>query len=159
MKVFPGIGIILVFLLVIVLVVIDQAFFGCVKFNEGEILIGDHKFKVAVADSEAEKVRGLIGCQKLPKNKGMLFTYNSLQNTIFWMRGMSIPVDIVWIANGIVVGVEKNVQPISEEISESTVVRYESPEPIDFVFEIKAGMAEQLDIVKGAAVIINLKDG
>jgi len=38
--------------------------------------IGGKKYKVEIAETERQKIRGLMGVKHLPKNEGMLFMYD-----------------------------------------------------------------------------------
>src|SRR3989344_3404700 len=53
-----------------------------------------------------EKTRGLSGRGGLGKNEGMLFLFDSLDRHAMWMKGMTFPIDILWIKNGKVADIE-----------------------------------------------------
>lgn len=61
------------------------------------IKIGGKDYKVRIAETEEDKIKGLQGIKKLPKNTGMLFIYDSPQTVGFWMKDTEIPLDIVFI--------------------------------------------------------------
>ncbi|MEX2054605.1 MAG: DUF192 domain-containing protein, partial [Candidatus Andersenbacteria bacterium] len=83
----------------------------CRDFKEATLQIDSSGLTVALADTDAEKIQGLIGCDAVPNNTGMYFTYEQPRAVQYWMRGMTIPIDIVWVAQGKVVGIEENVPP------------------------------------------------
>lgn len=67
-------------------------------------------FQVEVAESQAEKQRGLMGRDDLPYGGGMLFIYNAEVRPEFWMKNMRMPLDFIWIdGEGKVVDLEENV--------------------------------------------------
>lgn len=134
--------------------------FPCRDFSESSITINNHKISVALADTPAEQARGLSGCEGLPENSGMLFPYSRAQEATFWMKDMLIPIDIIWIRDGEVVGIEQNVQPPSPRqslsdggpIPDSQLPLYKSPGPITAVLELPAGKSSALDIKAGDRV-------
>lgn len=122
----------------------------CPEFHEGEITIGNTRLNVAIAATQEEKARGLSGCLELPVNSGMLFPFDSAKEVSHWMKNMVIPIDIVWIRNGSVVGIERNVPVPAPNTSPKDLPQYHSPGPVDSVLEIKAGGAEEYGITIGS---------
>lgn len=91
-----------------------------------------------------------MGRPSLDNDKGMLFIFPSEASPSFWMQGMLIPLDIVWIDGRLnVVGVAPNVPPHSGSGSPAT---YHPPQPVLYVLEVSAGVADQLGIVPGSLV-------
>jgi hypothetical protein len=61
------------------------------------IRVGGIEIQVEIADSEAERSRGLMFRESLPENQGMLFVYDTQRETLgFWMRNTLIPLDIAY---------------------------------------------------------------
>ncbi|UPM42061.1 DUF192 domain-containing protein [Halocatena salina] len=50
-----------------------------------------------VADTTHKRYIGLSDTEHLPRDEGMLFTYDAAQNHTYVMREMSFPIDIVYI--------------------------------------------------------------
>ena len=67
------------------------------------------------------------------------------------MKDMLIPIDIIWIADGAVVGIERNVPPPVDS-NQSDLPLYAPPQPIDAVLELPAGAAKQFNISIGSRV-------
>ncbi len=61
------------------------------------IKIGDKEFKVKEAKTEKEKIQGLQGVEKLPKDEGMLFYFDPDEEVSMWMKDTKIPLDIIFI--------------------------------------------------------------
>lgn len=61
------------------------------------IKIGDKEYNVVQAKTESEKIKGLQGIKELPENEGMLFYFNPEEESSMWMKGVNIPLDIVFI--------------------------------------------------------------
>ncbi len=54
------------------------------------------RFKVEVVDDAAERARGLMYRETLPKFSGMLFVYEKPQPVAFWMKNTLIPLDMLF---------------------------------------------------------------
>ena len=93
--------------------------------------------------SPAERQRGLMYRPWLLENWGMLFVFPDEQPRSFWMRNTYIPLDMVFVsADGIVVGVVENAEPLTEV---SRAVEGSSR----FVIELNAGEAQRRGIRAG----------
>ena len=58
---------------------------------------GVHVFSVEIADTEAEREKGLMFRKKLPEGQGMLFDFHREQDVSFWMQNTYIPLDMIFI--------------------------------------------------------------
>jgi uncharacterized membrane protein (UPF0127 family) len=106
------------------------------------IVIGRATFTVEVAETREAQATGLSGRTGLGKDSGMLFPFSPPQNVSFWMKDMQFPLDLVWIANGKVVGVTKNVPAPEPGTQISDLPNYTPPEPVDYVLELNAHSSE-----------------
>ncbi|MCZ7625774.1 MAG: DUF192 domain-containing protein [Candidatus Methylomirabilis sp.] len=69
--------------------------------QRGSVVIDDRvTITVEVARTRREQAKGLAGRSSLPKGEGMLFPFDAAEHRTFWMKGMLIPLDIVWIREG-----------------------------------------------------------
>lgn len=75
---------------------------------------------------------GLGGRRHLAPGNGMLFVMPVLAVQEFCMRGMLIPIDIIWIAQDRIIGFHQNLSPQDPGI-------FTSPAPADLVLEMPAG--------------------
>lgn len=88
------------------------------------IEIHNKKYQVKIAESEADKIKGLQGVKQLPENEGMLFVYDEPQTVGFWMKDTKIPLDIIFINDDCeVISIYKG-QPYNENIAEEDNVKY-----------------------------------
>ena len=123
------------------------------QYNKAVVSIGGEDFRVDVVDTPLKKAKGLGGREKLAPDEGMLFVFSPPSARTFWMKDMLIPIDIVWIKDGKVVGIEHNIDPeIDKPIYQKT--RYPSPGKVDYVLEITGSTAEALEIEEGVDVNI-----
>ena len=107
-------------------------------------------FNVELAVTPEQIARGLMGRQHLDDREGMLFIFKAEGLHSFWMKGMVISLDIVWIdADSTVTGVTANVPPATESTVPSS---YSPPQPILYVLEINGGRAEEAGIRAGSVV-------
>lgn len=104
---------------------------------------GQARFMVELADTPAERSRGLMHRGSLPRGAGMLFVYDRPQSVSFWMRNTLIPLDIIFLdATGTVARVHENAVPLDE-------TSIPGGGGIQFVLEINGGLAAQFGIGPG----------
>ncbi len=107
-----------------------------------ETKTGEQSYTIEIADSEAERERGLMFRETMDDGHGMLFVIEATQQVAFWMRSTPLPLDMVFIGqDGIVADIGRG-KPMSETIVEASV-------PVRFVLELKAGIAEKAGIKRG----------
>ena len=112
------------------------------------ITVGSVQIEVELAQTEEQKQHGLSNRESLPKGQGMLFVYQNPKVPSFWMKDMNFPLDFVWIREGKVVDLHKNIQP--EDYQPPRTI---SPEvPVTGVLEINAGQVDELGIQIGDQV-------
>lgn len=85
---------------------------------------------------------GLGGRQQLAPGTGMLFILPRLEVQHFCMRGMLIPIDIIWLAQGRVTGFDQNISP-------DDASTFSSPGPADMVLEVPAGFVASAGLQVG----------
>ena len=104
---------------------------------------GDFAFSLEIADTEAQREKGLMFRTSLAPDAGMLFDYHKEQQASFWMQNTLIPLDMVFIgADGIVKTIHVNARPMDTTPIPSEV-------PIRFVLEIAGGRAEEIGLKVG----------
>src|SRR3989304_3569969 len=74
------------------------------------IKIAEINIPVEIADTDEKRTKGLSGKSSLDEKSGMLFVFEKKGIIpIFWMKDMLIPIDMIWIREGKVVKIDKNV--------------------------------------------------
>ena len=93
-----------------------------------------------MARTGAEQARGLSGRPELAPQSGMIFPQSRDVIASFWMRGMLIPLDFVWIgADCRVADLTENVPPPADPEQRTGLPIYSPSEPVRYIFEINAG--------------------
>jgi len=78
---------------------------------------GTHLASVAVriADTDEKRRIGLSETETLPAGEGMLFVHESAGEHAYWMKGMAVPLDIVFVAaNGTITTIHH--APVPEQL-------------------------------------------
>lgn len=118
----------------------------------GQVVIGQHTFKVEFAETLASQEQGLSDRNAMAQDEGMLFIFSAPKISTFWMKGMQFPLDVLWIEDGVIVDISRNIPPPSQT---GGVPRTMSPTtPADMVLEINAGFVDQLHINTGDTIHI-----
>lgn len=114
-----------------------------------QIAIGNAKARVEIAQSLAEKYRGLSGRESMCAECGMLFVFEKPEIQNFSMRGMQFALDFVFIRGGRVTKIYEDIRPSREGESPAQV---SSSAPADAVLELNAGFVRTRGIQNGDTV-------
>lgn len=125
--------------------------------TQGQILpitataqIATETIKLEVAQTPQEQAIGLMFRESLPGDRGMFFPFASERVARFWMKNVSIPLDMVFLNGDRVVEVAVNVPPCQTE----TCPVYGPQEAVDGVLELRGGKAAELGIASGDKIEI-----
>jgi len=107
---------------------------------------GVHVFAVEIADTEAQRAKGLMFRKELPDGQGMLFDFQREQEVSFWMKNTYIPLDMIFIRrDGRILRIAENTEPLSTRI-------IPSGGPVRAVLELIGGTARKFGIAPGDQV-------
>ncbi|MBW7944710.1 prolipoprotein diacylglyceryl transferase [Patescibacteria group bacterium] len=156
--------------LMAVMLVVAGGLSGCTPQSKGEEVsqIIDHSTRqvrlsrqatstplqvtVEVVTTPESIQRGLSGRTEIGSD-GMLFIFPQISQQVFWMKEMNFDLDMIWIADGKVVGITPNVpKPASPDLGPSQLQRYASPTGVNMVLEVPAGTAKQWQLQVGDAL-------
>ncbi len=119
-------------------------------------MIGRVTFTVELAISIEEKIQGLSGRDSLAEGTGMAFLYERDGLLSFWMRGMKIPLDFIWIGGDCTVAeILRDVPPPKPGTPENQLPLYIPSRPVRHVLEINGGAAQRLGVVNGDRVVFS----
>jgi len=138
-----------IFLFIIFLRVIEPS---SSKF-QSSVIINNTIITIEIADTTDKQWQGLSDRVFLEKKSGMLFIFPNLQTRTFVMRRMNFPLDIIWIKDGVILKIDKNLLPEGENYSK----RYNSIYPVNYVLEVNGGFTDKNNIEAGDIVKFNFK--
>jgi hypothetical protein len=114
------------------------------------------EISVRLARTQPEREKGLSGISSLEAKSGMLFIFENKEiSPVFWMKDTLIPLDIIWIADGKIVRIDKNVPVPSADTPTNKIPTYTAGRPVDYVLEVNAGFSESNSIKTGDSVSIS----
>ena len=127
-----------------------------VKFPRGTIKIDNKILDVQIAETDAQKTRGLMFQNELPDDQGMIFVFSQEQVVPIWMLNMQFPLDIIWFdTNGNVIHVEKNVPPCKSALETATcTVQNADGKKAKYVLEVTAGFTDKFQITENSKMQI-----
>lgn len=114
------------------------------------IKVGETPLSVEAVTSIESITKGL-GERDQIGSDGMLFFMPERREANFWMHGMRFPLDMIWIDENKIVGIEKNV-PAPEDPSSFSLPSYSSKVPVTHVLELPAGKSDELKLVSGMEI-------
>jgi uncharacterized membrane protein (UPF0127 family) len=109
------------------------------------VRVGRVQVQAEVVKTPEKLSLGLGRRRELPHGRGMLFFMPRVEVQHFCMRGMQFPLDFIWIVQGQVAGLEKNVSPAFPGT-------LSSPRPVNYVLEVPAGFADTYGVKVGDEV-------
>ena len=122
--------------------------------STAEITVGETPVIVDLALASSEQQLGLGYRNVLEPGTGMLFVFNEPSQRTFWMKGMRFCLDIIWIANGEIVGAAEGVCPDPVGTVDADRARFDSGEPVTHVLEVPAGWLAEIGYGAGTPVVI-----
>lgn len=111
--------------------------------------IGTTTIVAEIADSDAERAKGLGGRTSLEEGTGMWFVFEEDGLYPFWMKDTLIPLDIIWVAaDGTIVTIVHGVKP------DSYPQTFGPTAPARYVLEVLGGFAARQGIAEGQRVVV-----
>lgn len=136
--------------------------------NVKEIAIGNGvkliKINAEIADDNEERMKGLMFRERLDKNSGMLFVFDSENYQTFWMKNTLIPLDIIFIDKNFKIINIENAVPCNQETCmrerfacsrSAPCTLYKSAKPAEYVLEVNGNFTIRNKIKAGDTVIIS----
>lgn len=106
---------------------------------------GDRAFSVEIAARPDERSRGLMYRETMPADRGMLFVFEQTRPVGFWMQNTSLPLDLLFISERGRIRAILPGRPFSTDL-------ISADEPVRFVLELNAGIAQKTGIKVGDRV-------
>jgi uncharacterized membrane protein (UPF0127 family) len=108
--------------------------------------------RLEVADTEAERERGLMGRRAIPADGGMLFLFDTLSNSAFYMYRTLIPLSIAFVRDGRVVSVREMVPCLAAGPADCPL--YQAGAPYTSAIEARGGTFTRADARPGDRVVV-----
>lgn len=117
--------------------------------------INDTTLKVELADTPTRRSKGLSGRTSLAQSEGMLFIFDKSDKHPFWMKGLTFPLDFIWIQDEKIVDILENISFPSPGQPDSSIPIYSAKVEVDKVLEVNAGTVKRLNIKVGDIIKID----
>lgn len=117
---------------------------------------------VEVADTPEARALGLGGHAPLQDGEGMLFVFSARGRYPFWMKGMTFPLDMLWLdaspsgdGSMVVVHLAADVPPDPLGTPDSARSTFGPPPGVEasYVLEVPAGWAANWGVEAGASAV------
>lgn len=125
---------------------------GCAAPEGPWVELKGQRFSVEIANDDASRARGLMFRDTMAREAGMLFLFERQEMQAFWMRNTRIPLDIMYFdKDRRLVSTAAGVPPCRTPQCPS----YPSTGPAQFVLELNAGLAREMGVVRGDAIVFS----
>ena len=106
--------------------------------QEGQVTayVGETPVKLKIASTEQEKRRGYMFSDGPKDDEGMLFVYPKEEILTFWMKNVTVPLDILFFDSSMNLVDYKSMLPYEEGKEE---IYYTSDVPAKFALELPTG--------------------
>ena len=81
-----------------------------------KVNVGDKSYNCQIAQSEVDRMKGLMGVENLPPDEGMLFVWEDEDTREMWMKDTKIPLDQIAINDNDEVVLVYKAQPEDETL-------------------------------------------
>ena len=112
--------------------------------------IGSGQIQLEVAQTPRQQAIGLMFRTSLAPDRGMLFPFERPKRVGFWMKNCKISLDMIFLVNGIVQGIQDAAPPCTSEPCPS----YGISQPVDQVIELRGGRGQELGVKVGDRVSV-----
>jgi uncharacterized membrane protein (UPF0127 family) len=101
---------------------------------------------IEIAETDDERKRGLMRRRSLGYERGMLFIFDTVDESSMWMKNTPLPLDIVFVdRDSSVINIVERTKPFSLDPIEPAA-------PKKFVVEVRAGFADRHDLTDSTRV-------
>ena len=120
-----------------------------------KVKINGKTYELEIANTPAEREKGLMDRQSMDADKGMIFIFPVSGIYPFWMKNTYIPLDIIWLnENKEVVYIYENAKPCSNVV-EAVCNSKIPPKLAKYVIELNAGEVKDLGLQVGTKIDFN----
>jgi len=114
------------------------------KIRMVPLTIGHKSIRAVLADTEALRVQGLLGWDRITDDTGMLLDFKMEGTYAIHMQGMKFPIDAIWVdSKGVIKVIYEAIPPNSGQI-------YPALFPCRYCLEVKAGFCKGYGVKIGS---------
>jgi uncharacterized protein len=117
--------------------------------------LADQLIQLEVAQTPEQQQMGLMYRTSLAADRGMLFAFNPPRPVQFWMKNVSISLDMVFMRQGVIKAISADVPPCKAD--PCPVYGPNSAQSIDQVIELRGGRAKELGIKVGDRITVQFR--
>ncbi len=123
------------------------------KYKHVHARIGRLDLDMEIADNSYKRAKGLMYRKTMPKDKGMLFVFDSERRYSFWMLNMQFSIDLIWLDRNMrVVDITRDAMPSHSIFSSKS---YSPRSPAMYVIEACSGFASSSKLKLGNKIRID----
>lgn len=111
--------------------------------TKSKLFVNSKEFKLELADTESERIRGLSGREKLDEDRAMLFVFPESAEQCMWMKDMKFSLDMVWLDSS------RKITKIERNVSPNTYPQAFCADNAKYVLEFNAGVTEDTGLKIG----------
>jgi uncharacterized protein len=119
-----------------------------------QVQVGNQVIFLEVAQTPAQQQQGLMYRESLAGDRGMVFPFNPPRRVGFWMKNVSINLDMIFVRAGKVVAIGSQIPPCTTE----PCAVYGPAELVDQVVELRGGRAAELGLKVGDRFVVAPKN-
>ena len=110
-----------------------------------ELAAGIHRIEAEVVNTMDTRMRGLMGRRAMPRQRGMLFVFDTEARHCMWMKNTLLPLSVAFLDDqGRIVNVEEMV-PQTED-------NHCAAKPVRYALEMNAGWFQSRRLGAGTAI-------
>jgi uncharacterized protein len=111
------------------------------------VSIGSVKVNVEIADTDAERMKGLMFRKAVPEGTGMLFVFEKDEKLSFWMKNTEVPLSIAYITSDGTVSQILDMQPFSlAPVPSERYVRFALEVPQGWFAKVGVKVGDKVEI-------------
>ncbi len=123
--------------------------------SSATVKINNKTYKLIVAKTTQDQIKGLSGKESLAKDTGMLFVFKDKGIYPFWMKNMKFPIDIIFINDNIITDIFENSPTPTPGQTDADLPKYKPSQDINYVLELNANEVTSQAIKKGDKITLN----
>lgn len=117
--------------------------------------LNNKTYKLILAKTSQDQIKGLSGRDSLPKDTGMLFVFKDKGIYPFWMKNMKFPIDIIFINDNEITDIFENAPIPTAGQKDADLQKYKPSQDVNYVLELNANESSILGIKKGDKITLS----